>query len=71
MRLLLLSFVVLAWSAGPIITPAPAPATSSVAELELAADAAFAALHAEANAALERLRASQDRRMAMAAPTAL
>lgn len=69
MRLLLLSLALLAWAAGQIAVPNRPPAVSPAMENGASAD--FDALQAQAKDALERLRASQERRMAMAAPGAL
>lgn len=69
MRWLFLSLAVIAWSAEPIVAPKTVPVASPV--MENVASAEFDALYAQASDALERLRASQERRMAMASPGAL
>ncbi len=72
MRLLMLSLAVLAWSGGPIVTPKPAPLAAAPAQESMqAAEAEFDALHAQARAALERLRQAQAQRLAMAESAAL
>ena len=63
MRLYLLPFVLLAggaWASAMTELPAPAERQDTVALID------FDALHSQANAALEKLRQSQDRRMASA-----
>jgi hypothetical protein len=72
MRLLMLSLALLAWSGGPIVTPKPALiAAAPQQESTQALEAEFDALHAQARAALERLRQAQTQRLAMANPAAL
>jgi hypothetical protein len=69
MRLLLVPLVLLALGAGSVQTPMPTPtaAASSPADFDAVADD----LHQQAVGALERLRQARERRMAMAAPSAL
>lgn len=68
MRLLLLSLVVLAWNAAPISAPAPsAPLQTPAVAAPVDADV----LHEQASLALERLRQTRERRVAMATPAAL
>jgi hypothetical protein len=74
MRMLLIPLVVMAWSAGPISGPAPTKPVALPAPAETSAVPApleFDALHEQATSALERLRQTHDRRLAMAATAAL